>query len=484
MTTYRCEAAWLEDRVVPDVTVEVAGDRIVSVHGGASGDPRDRTPDSADTPAEAVAGLSGVPRDRTRDSPDTPREGAAAGLSGVPRDRTRDSADTHRLPGLTVPGLANAHSHAFHRALRGRTHGQRGTFWTWRDRMYAVADRLDPDSYFALAGAVYAEMAQAGIACVGEFHYLHHRPGGAPYPDPNAMGEALLAAAAEAGIRITLLDTCYLAGGVGRPLEGTQRRFGDGDGARWAERVDALRPAPHARIGAAVHSVRAVPPAEVDTVVGWAARRGAPLHVHLSEQPAENEACLAAYGRTPTRLLAEHGALGPRSTAVHATHLTGADVADLGRSGTYACLCPTTERDLADGIGPAAELAAAGSPLTLGSDSHAVIDLFEEARAVELDERLRSLRRGNFDGAALLRAATVDGHASLGWPEAGRIAAGAPADLVSIRLDTARTAGIDPAQVVFAATAADIDTVVVSGRPLPRADPGPALALAIAAVLP
>jgi formiminoglutamate deiminase len=444
VTTYRCEAAWLEDRVVPDVLVEVAGDRIASVHSAV----------------------------------------AARGVSGDPRGRPPASPDTVTLPGLTVPGLANAHSHAFHRALRGRTHGERGTFWTWRDRMYAVAERLDPDSYYALACAVYAEMLQAGITCVGEFHYLHHGAGGTPYVEPNAMGHALLAAAAEAGVRITLLDTCYLAGGIGRPLQGTQRRFGDGDGARWAERVDALRPAPHARIGAAIHSVRAVPPSDVDTVVGWAERRGAPLHVHLSEQPAENDACLAAYGRTPTRLLAEHGALGQRSTAVHATHLTTDDIALLGGSGTHACLCPTTERDLADGIGPAPELAAAGARLTLGSDSHAVIDLFEEARAVELDERLRSLRRGHFDGAALLRAATVDGHASLGWPEAGRIAAGAPADLVSIRLDTARTAGIDPAQVVFAATAADIGTVVVGGRPVPRTDPGPALALAIAAVLP
>src|SRR5262249_45744138 len=160
---------------------------------------------------------------------------------------------------------------------------------------------------------------------------------------------------------------------------------------------------PHARIGAAIHSVRAVPPSDVDAVVGWAAGRGAPLHVHLSEQPAENEAYLAGYGVTPAGLLARHGALGPGTTAVHATHLTGAAVALLGGSGTRVCLCPTTERDLADGIGPAPELAAAGSPLALGTDSHAVIDLFEEARAVELDERLRSLRRGRFDGAALLR---------------------------------------------------------------------------------
>ncbi len=472
MTVYRCEAAWLDDRVVRDVLIEVAGDRIASVHSGASGDPRGRSGGSPDTAGPATP-PGGPPRGG-------PPEGTQPRVT--PLGVTPAGGTPRALRGLTVPGMANAHSHAFHRALRGRTHGERGTFWTWRDGMYAVAERLDPDSYFALACAVYAEMLQAGITCVGEFHYLHHGPGGALYAEPNAMGEALVAAAGQAGIRITLLDTCYLAGGVGRPLQGIQQRFGDGDGARWAERVDALRPAPHARIGAAVHSVRAVPPAEVDVVADWAARRGAPLHVHLSEQPAENDACLAGYGVTPTRLLAEHGALGPCSTAVHATHLTADDIALLGGSGTYACLCPTTERDLADGIGPAPALAAAGSRITLGSDSHAVIDLFEEARAVELDERLRSLRRGHFDGAALLRAATVDGHASLGWPEAGRIAAGAPADLVSIRLDTARTAGIDPAQVVFAATAADIDTVVVGGREVQRQDAGPALARAIAAV--
>ena len=371
--------------------------------------------------------------------------------------------DAERLTGVVLPGLANAHSHAFHRALRGRTHGRGGTFWTWREGMYAVAARLDPDSYLALARATYAEMVLAGITCVGEFHYLHHAPGGTAYDDPNVMGEALRAAAADAGIRLTLLDTCYLAGGLTgaghAPLDARQRRFGDGTAGRWADRVQALRPSPGMRVGAAIHSVRAVPRESIGAVVR--AAEGRPLHVHLSEQPAENEACQGFYGQTPTALLEAEGALGPLTTAVHATHLTAADVADLGRTGTTCCFCPTTERDLADGVGPSRALRDAGSPLSLGSDQHAVIDLIEEARALEMHERLTSLQRGRFRPDELLHAATA--HASLGWPDAGRIEVGARADLVAVRLDSPRTAGSDPAQVLMTATAADVHTVVVDG---------------------
>ena len=369
--------------------------------------------------------------------------------------------DATRLPGVVLPGLANAHSHAFHRALRGRTHDGGGTFWTWRERMYAVAERLDPDSYLALARATYAEMALAGVTAVGEFHYLHHGPGGVPYADPNAMSEALRQAARDAGIRLTLLDTCYLTAGLhGEELAPTQRRFSDRTADGWAQRVAALRPSEGMTIGAAIHSVRAVPVEALPTV----ASAGGPLHVHLSEQPAENEACLARYGRTPTALLGEHGVLGPRTTAVHATHLTDADVAALGSSATTACLCPTTERDLADGIGPARALRDAGSPLSLGTDQHAVIDLFEEARGVELDERLISLQRGRFSPDELHDALTAQ--TGIGWADAGRLEAGARADLVAVRLDTVRTAGIDPAQVALAAAAADVDTVLVDGTPV------------------
>ena len=372
-----------------------------------------------------------------------------------------------RLAGLTVPGLANAHSHAFHRALRGRTHAGKGTFWTWRRAMYEVAARLDPDSYAALARAAYAEMALAGVACVGEFHYLHHGPGGQRYADPNAMSQALLWAAGEAGVRITLLDTVYLTSAVdGKPPEGPQLRFSDGDLDAWSERRAALAVPPGARAGAAVHSVRAVP---AEVLPAFAGRTdGVPVHVHVSEQRAENDACRARHGCSPTELLHGSGLLGPHATAVHATHLSDLDRTLLGDTDTAVCFCPTTERDLADGIGPARALVDAGSPLCLGSDSQAVVDLFEEARAVELNERLRTERRGHFSAAELLHAATAAGHAALGWADAGTIAPGARADLVTVRLDTVRTAGAAPADavaaVVFGATAADVWHVVVDGR--------------------
>ncbi|OON72998.1 formimidoylglutamate deiminase [Streptomyces tsukubensis] len=422
--TYWLEHAWLSTHVEPGVTVETEDGRITEV----------RT--AAETGTE------------------TPPPGATV------------------LRGLTLPGLANTHSHAFHRALRSRVQVGSGTFWTWRESMYQVAARLTPDTYHALARAVYAEMALAGITCVGEFHYVHHAQDGTPYDDPNAMGEALIAAASDAGIRITLLDTAYLSSGFGAAPDRHQLRFSDGDADTWGRRAALLKDTSHARIGAAVHSVRAVPADQLSTVAGWAAERGAPLHVHLSEQTAENEGCLAAHGRTPTQLLSDHGVLGPRTTGVHNTHLTDEDIALLGTSGTGTCMCPTTERDLADGIGPAARLQAAGSPLSLGSDSHAVIDPFEEARAMELNERLRTRTRGHWTAAALLRAATESGRAALGWDDAGTIERGALADLTTIDLDSVRTTG-QPARLgaetaVFAATASDVRHTVVGGRHVVR----------------
>ncbi|HEX2744537.1 MAG TPA: formimidoylglutamate deiminase [Streptosporangiaceae bacterium] len=392
------------------------------------------------------------------------------------------ASDATRLSGLTLPGFANAHSHAFHRAIRATTQAGRGTFWTWRERMYEAAARLDPDSYLQLARAVYAEMALAGVSCVGEFHYLHHRPSGRPYADPNAMGRALIQAAAEAGLRLTLLDTCYLTGGLDRsgvlPLTGPQVRFSDGDASRWAERVDALgldqhgMISPHARVGAAIHSVRAVPPEHMHPVVAWTRRRGAPLHVHMSEQLGENDACQAVYGVSPARLLYDEDVLGPRTTVVHATHVSAADTELLGGAQVFVCLCPTTERDLGDGLAPSHPLAAAGCTLTLGSDSHAVVDMLEEARGVEYAERLARRSRGHFTAEDLLLAATCDGHASLGWPDAGEITPGAWADLVTISLDTVRTAGADDSlaleTAVFGASAADVRDVVISGQDVVR----------------
>ncbi|HCT76705.1 MAG TPA: formimidoylglutamate deiminase [Micromonosporaceae bacterium] len=396
-----CEYAWLPEGVEKEVTVEVHDGHIVAIGSGNGGERRE---------------------------------------------------------GLTLPGFANAHSHAFHRALRGRTHKDKGSFWTWRDQMYHVAGKLDPDSYYRLARAVYAEMALAGVTTVGEFHYLHHGPGGTRYDDPNAMGHALIRAAQDAGIRITLIDTLYLTSSVdGAPLEGVQLRFGDGSAEAWAERVQGLT---GTIIGAAIHSVRAVPPSQMTPVAEF----DGPIHAHVSEQRAENEACQALHHCSPVELLAERGVLQEGFTAVHATHLSQTDINLL--STAYACFCPTTERDLGDGIGPARLLKDAGARLTLGSDSHAVIDFFEESRALELNERLASESRGHFTAAELLEAATA--HDSLGWTDAGRIAVGQRADLVTVSLGSPRTAGVDPRGILFAASPADITHVMVDGRPIVR----------------
>lgn len=392
------------------------------------------------------------------------------------RSNTAPASTSNRLYGVVIPGMGNAHSHAFHRALRARTQRDRGSFWTWRDLMYRAADGLDPDGYRRLARGVYAEMALAGITSVGEFHYLHHDTGGRRYSDPNAMGHALIDAAGDAGLRLTLLDTCYLSSAPdGAPLnEGPQQRFGDGSGASWAERVEALeqqlrtapRAGPDVLLGAALHSVRGVPVEHMPAVVEWADAHERPLHVHSSEQRAEIDQCIAAYGRTPTAVLKDAGVLGARTTAVHATHLTTEDIGDLDATATGVCFCPTTERDLGDGIGSAPALLEANGLFSLGSDSHAVIDMFEEARAVELDERLAGEQRGIIEASTLLHAATVGGQHALGWTDAGQFRVGARADFVAVDLNSVRTAGGDatPETVVFAASAGDVTDVVIDGR--------------------
>jgi len=376
--------------------------------------------------------------------------------------------DAVALSGYTLPGLANAHSHAFQRLFRGKTEEGQGNFWSWREQMYAAAERLDPDSYLELARATFGEMALAGITTVGEFHYVHHGQGGSPYADPNAMGAALVAAAEQAGIRITLIDACYLSGGFGAELDPVQRRFSDGSAVAWIERVEALEAGPQARVGGAVHSVRAVDPDAAALIAQWAAAGERPLHAHVSEQPRENDECRAAFHCSPTELLAEAGALSERFTAVHATHLSATDLELLGRAGACCCFCPTTERDLADGIGPALLLREAGANLAVGSDSQAVIDIFEECRAIELDERLATQERGCHDPATLLGAATKQGHAAVGWPDCGAIEPGMFADLVNLDASGAALAGIEAdsalGSIVFAAGAGDVTNVLVGGE--------------------
>jgi formiminoglutamate deiminase len=414
-----CELAWLGgDRVESGVLIEISGSGIVAVRAGV-------------------------------DAPD----------------------GAQRLAGLTLPGLANAHSHCFQRALRGRTQAPSGgTFWTWRSEMYALAERLDEARYEALARATFAEMALAGFTLVGEFDYIHH-------------SEATVRAARAAGVRLTLIDACYLEGGL--------ERFRDGSVEAWCERMTSLvdrgtfddgavRPA------AAIHSLRAVDPGSAATVAAFAGLREWPLHAHVSEQLRENREIGDRYGVTPTALLARVGALSPRFTAVHATHMTTADHQAMTEADAFCCMCPTTERDLADGIG------RVPGRLTLGSDSQSVIDPFEEARAVELDLRLATRTRGRFGAAALAAALSADGYASLGWPEGGQIGPGAPADLTTVGLGSVRLAGTTPAHaldgVIFAGSAADVSHVMVGGEFVVvdgahvRIDVGAELAASISAV--
>ena len=403
-----------------------------------------------------------------------------AGLITAVTDGPLRPGDT-ALRGLTLPGIANGHSHAFHRALRGRTHAQGGDFWAWREQMYAVAAGLDADRYYALAAAFYAELLLAGYTAVGEFHYLHRDP-------TTVMADAVVAAARDAGIRLTLLDTLYRHGGrdatgTALPPSDAQRPF-ISDLDTWLARHERLVLTGTARRGAALHSLRAVDPDDVSRVVE--ATGDEPLHAHVSEQPAENAQVWAAFGLSPIAVLRDAGALGSRFTAVHATHLSSEDISDL--SGSFVCICPTTERDLGDGIGPARELHEVGAILTIGSDQHVVVDPFDELRALEGHERLKTGRRGIFSPAELIAAATTDGYRSLGWE--GGLTVGAACDLVALRTDSTRTAGAAVEQLWLAASASDVSDVVVGGHRVVTSgvhrlgDVGAALATAIGAVLP
>jgi formiminoglutamate deiminase len=360
--------------------------------------------------------------------------------------------------GTAIPGIADAHSHAFHRVLRGRTHHDGGDFWLWREQMYSAAASLDPASYFELARAVFAEMLVAGFTAVGEFHYVHHRPNGSVYP--HEMELAIARAADEVGIRLVVLDTAYLAGGIGRPLSAEQQRFSDGSGEGYLQRWYALRE--HLpSLGAALHSVRAVPLEAISEIIAGLPAE-VPLHVHLSEQRQENADAVAAFGRTPTRLLHDLGVLSPRMSVVHATHLSEEDIDLLGAARVSVVMCPTTEADLGDGIGPARALLDRGARLALGSDQNAVVDPLLEIRGLEMQERLSSGRRGRFTLDELGSAAGRDGYRSLGLAEP--LVLGGPCDLVEIATDSVRTVGSAPAQLPLAATASDVRCVVVGGR--------------------
>ena len=394
-------------------------------------------------------------------------------------------SDAEAVSGFVLPGGVNAHSHAFHRMLRGRTHGDGGTFWTWREVMYSVAAKLDPQAYETVARAVFAEMLAGGYTSVGEFHYVHHAQDGTPYGterprgDANddaghrahAMERALARAAASAGIRIRLLDTCYLTGGIDSELSAEQARFGDGtiDGymdrhagliGAFADEFPVETPGESfVHVGAAIHSIRAVPAANLQRFT----ELSGPVHVHLSEQPAENETSQEAYGATPTEVLARSGVVDDRLSAVHATHLSEEDIAILGGSRSTIVMCPCTEADLADGIGPARELADAGAVISLGSDQHVVLDALRETQGLEAGERLRSGQRGRFSPAELITALTAGGARSLDLPVGG-LEVGKACDFVAVRTDSMRTMGSLDEQIILTASASDVHLTVSGGK--------------------
>jgi len=324
---------------------------------------------------------------------------------------------------IVLPGVASAHSHAFQRALRGRTQrGKRsgGSFWSWRGLMYSLAARIGPEHLYDLSRYAFVELASAGVTSVGEFHYLHHDRGGEPYAERTLLADTVVRAAIDAGLRITLLRVVYLRGGFGRPLEDTQRRFADASIDHALEDTLALRDRwrdePRVRVGLAPHSVRAVSKEDLRACASLASEHALPLHAHVSEQRREVRECLAEHGLRPVELLGEVGALGERFTAVHATHLDAREAALLGASRSFACVCRTTERDLGDGLPDLATLRARGVRFSVGADSHASSDPFEEARAMELDERTRAeAREVALDAESIVRSLTHDGHASIGW---------------------------------------------------------------------
>jgi formimidoylglutamate deiminase len=392
-----------------------------------------------------------------------------------------EAAPVERLAGkLLLPGFVNAHSHAFQRLLRGRTQAAplgraQDDFWTWRETMYRAAAALDPEGVAVASRQCFVEMARAGITTVGEFHYLHHAPDGRPYGDPLELALQVVSAAREVGLRIHLLRVGYARPGFGVPPEPRQRRFYDPDPDTFLASVAALeqrfRPDPLVTVGAAPHSVRAVPRSWLEAV---ARARPSTVHMHVAEQPREVEACLAEHGRHPVELLHELGLLDTRFTAVHAVHLAPHEIPLLGQSSI--CACPLTERDLGDGILPADALAAAGATLCIGTDGQSEIDPLGELRALEGDLRLQRGRRlvlpptGEGPDAlarTLLAAATQGGARSLGL-DVGRLAPGLPADLCAVDLSHPALAGAPDdgllAAVVFSAPAAAVTDTWVQGR--------------------
>ncbi len=298
----------------------------------------------------------------------------------------------------------------------------REDFWSWRAAMYALAETLDPASIHRISRIAFDELAAAGVRTVGEFHYVHHQPDGTPYAQRTLLAEQVIDAALAAGLRIALLRVAYARGGPNDPpLAPAQRRFVDRDVDHVLADVDTLRRKyhdhPDVRVGIAPHSVRAVPPSWLAPLADHARHHGLPLHMHVAEQPAEIDACLGETNKRPLELLADHGLLDERFVAVHATHLLPHEARLLASS--FACICPTTERDLGDGLPDLAALRAAGAQICVGIDSHVLCEPLEEIRALETGERLRTLRRNHTSAEQLWRDGSLVSARACGFADAG-----------------------------------------------------------------
>ena len=404
--------------------------------------------------------------------------GRIAKIAGV--DELHDEKRISLANRALLPGMVNAHSHAFQRVLRGRTEyrtsNQQDSFWTWRELMYSAATRLTPEDIYDASRMAFLEMALSGITAVGEFHYLHHAPDGSPYDDPNLLAKEVVRAANDVGLRIALLRVAYARAGFQTEANPRQARFIEKDREVYLQNLERLigdvtRASDTAWVGVAPHSVRAVPLDYLRRVITHASQNNLKVHMHLAEQPAEVSACVAEHGRSPVALLETEGLLSEQFTAVHAIHVTPKAIPGFARTGAMVCACPTTERNLGDGVVPADEYLKHGVRICLGTDSHAQIDLMEDARELEYHLRLQKLERAvlNDTAAVVFDCATINGARSIG-ASGGLIEAGQPADFFTVALDDPSIAGASAADllssIVFSLSRAAIREVVVGGRPV------------------
>lgn len=404
---------------------------------------------------------------------------AALAVGADGRLRELADHDGESIGQWVLPGMPNLHSHAFQRAMAGlaeRKGRVDDSFWSWRETMYAFAARIGPDELQAIAAQLYVEMLKAGYTRVCEFHYLHHQPDGTPYAQPEAMSLALIEAAREAGIGLTLLPVLYISGGFdGRVLSARQRRFGHAVDA-YLRLLESLRgqQGDDLRVGIALHSLRAVPEAALREVLSSELAQSEPIHIHIAEQVGEVQDCLATRGARPVEWLFDHAGVDARWCLVHATHLTDAETVQLARSGAVAGLCPTTEANLGDGLFPLAAYRDAGGTLGIGSDSHISISPVEELRWLEYGQRLSTRHRniaarheGESVGETLWRAALRGGTQASGLP-VGALQPGARADLIVLDDSSPLLAARDERAVLdsflFAGNTPLVRDVMVGGR--------------------